>query len=258
MAMREMRRNISGETPSIPPIPERHRNRPSLSVDREFSEGDDVAGVERKPSLKKKSLTLDIGNDLGLGLESDFDRVIEAQKVAFDLSSSCSAFFYCNSGQACNNGQASNSKDLPSLESFANITPRKQRGYLMRQNTKVVVASSDIDKGTRSAGNSPVKKERPQSWTVEPWNGQMRKNSVRSGSGSRKRPVNGPVPPMPGQESNVTGLGIVSEESVSEPAVEEGGERGRLFVRVVGVKEVDLPLPKSKTYNSDHEVKANV
>jgi hypothetical protein len=63
---------------------------------------------------------------------------------------------------------------------------------------------------------------------------------------------------MPGQESNVTGLGIVSEESVSEPAVEEGGERGRLFVRVVGVKEVDLPLPKSKTYNSDHEVKANV
>jgi hypothetical protein len=258
MAMREMRRNISGETPSIPPIPERHRNRPSLSVDREFSEGDDVAGVERKPSLKKKSLTLDIGNDLGLGLESDFDRVIEAQKVAFDLSSSRSAFFYCNSGQACNNGQASNSKDLPSLESFANITPRKQRGYLMRQNTKVVVASSDIDKGTRSAGNSPVKKERPQSWTVEPWNGQMRKNSVRSGSGSRKRPVNGPVPPMPGQESNVTGLGIVSEESVSEPAVEEGGERGRLFVRVVGVKEVDLPLPKSKTYNSDHEVKANV
>ena len=82
MAMRELRRNISGETPRIPPIPERHHNRPSLS--REPSEGMHSDGdLGRKESFKKKSLTLDIGNDLGLGLDKDFDRVIEAQKVAF-------------------------------------------------------------------------------------------------------------------------------------------------------------------------------
>jgi hypothetical protein len=87
----------------------------------------------------------------------------------------------------------------------------------MRQNTKLVVASSDIDIGddnrfTRSCGNSPVKKDRPQSWTVEPWNGQMRKNSMRDRSSPRKKPISGPMPPMPGQDSNVTGLGIVTEE----------------------------------------------
>jgi hypothetical protein len=51
---------------------------------------------------------------------------------------------------------------------------------------------------------------------------------------------------MPGQDSNVTGLGIVTEEaSVAEPVPEEGAERGRLFVKVIGVKDLDLPLPKS-------------
>jgi hypothetical protein len=242
MAMRELRRNVSGETPSIPPIPERHRNRPSLSL--EPSEGVHSDGdLERKESFKKKSLTLDIGSDLGLGLDKDFDRVIEAQKVAFDLSSSqWTSFQHAN-------GQASNSQDIPKYEFYANLTPRKQRGYLMRQNTKVVVASSDVDKGTRSAGNSPAKKDRPQSWTVEPWNGQIRKNSVRNRSSPRKNA--GPVPPMPGQESNVTGLGIVTEDAaISEPPAEEAGERGRLFVKVIGVKDLDMPLPKSKTFST--------
>jgi len=244
MAMRELRRNVSGEKPSIPPIPERHRNRP-VSMDREFEESsNDEEGIERHSSFKKRSLTLDIGNDIGLSLDKDFDRVIEAQKVAFDLSSSKSTCFN-------NKGQASSSSNIPLYEVYANITPRKQRGYLMRQNTKLVVASSDIDIGddnrfTRSCGNSPVKKDRPQSWTVEPWNGQMRKNSMRDRSSPRKKPISGPMPPMPGQDSSVSGLGIVTEEdSVTEPATEEGGERGRLFVKVIGVKDLDLPLPKS-------------
>ena len=120
----------------------------------------------------------------------------------------------------------------------------------MRQNTKLIVASSNVDKvdesrGTRSAGNSPLKKDRPQSWTVEPWNGQ-RKKSVRENTSPRKKIGTGPAPPLPGFESNV-GLGIVTEE---EPILEqngaEGGERGRLFVKVIGVKDLDLPLPKSK------------
>jgi len=252
MAMREARRQISGEQPSVPPIPERHRNRPSLNLDRPVLSPDNEAGsdegVDRKSSFKKKSLTLDIGGDLGLALDKDFDRVIEAQKVAFDLSFSPSNFLY--SGDR----QVSRCANCSLVELNANITPRKQRGYLMRQNTKLVVASSDVDKatedsrGTRSAGNSPIKKDRPQSWTVEPWNGQTRKRSTRDNVSPRKKVGSGPAPPLPGFESNVTGLGILTEEEPTlEQNVSENGERGRLFVKVIGVKDLDLPLPKSKS-----------
>lgn len=59
----------------------------------------------------------------------------------------------------------------------------------------------------------------------------------------------GPAPPLPGQHSNVaSGLGSVAED-VATPATEEfeeGEERGRLFVKVVGVKDLDLPLPRGK------------
>src|SRR3569833_4099083 len=81
MAMREARRQVSGEVPSIPPIPERHRNRLSRDMDaeRDLSASDDF--LDRHPSFKKRSLSLDL--DLGLSLDQDFDRVIEAQKVAF-------------------------------------------------------------------------------------------------------------------------------------------------------------------------------
>lgn len=242
MAMREARRIVSGDAPSIPPIPDRHRNRPSLNMERESSETVSAAGdLERNSSFSKKALTLDIGSDLGSSLYQDFDRVIEAQKVAFDLSSSHSAYFLNL------NGQASNSNDEPNHVINANISPRKQRGYLMRQNTKVVVGNDRGDEfhGARSAGNSPIKKERPQSWTVEPWNGHQRQASYRDKSNPRKKPVPGAVPPMPGQESNATGLGMVSEETSSTDNAEEG-ERGRLFVKVIGVKDLDLPLPRSK------------
>jgi hypothetical protein len=240
VAMRELRRQVSGETPAIPPIPARHRDRPSSS--REPSEGvaDPECDLDRNESFKKRSLTLDIGNDLSLGLDKDFDRVIEAQKVAFDLSSSPPMSFGHLSGQA------SGIQEPPLYERDANVTPQKQRGYLMRQNTKVVVASSDVENGTRSAGNSPVKKDRPQSWTVEPWNGQIRKNSARNKPVPRKNVPTGSVPPIPGQGSNVTGLGILTEETPSTESASEGGERGRLFVKVIGVKDLDLPLPKSE------------
>ncbi|KFA68770.1 hypothetical protein S40285_01142 [Stachybotrys chlorohalonatus IBT 40285] len=195
-AMREARRQVSYEVPVVPPIPEKHRNRLSrdMTVEQEVT-GDDF--LERHPSFKNRSLTLDL--DLGLSLDQDFERVIESQK----------------------------------------------RGYLMRQNTKLVAASDkDADDSwkVRSAGNSPIKKDRPQSWTVEPWNGQTRQRSVR------KRPgMNGPVPPLPGQESNATALHNVVEEDISaEIATPESGERGRLFVKVMGVKDLELPISKTE------------
>lgn len=199
MSMREARRQVSREVPDVPAIPERHRNRLSRDMGAEAANADGY--IERHPSFKKRSLTLDL--DLGLSLDQDFDRVIEAQK----------------------------------------------RGYLMRQNTKLVAASDKdgVDfRGARSAGNSPVKSDRPQSWTVEPWNGETRRKSIR-----KRPPPSGPVPPMPGQESNAAALNpLAEEETAVEPAAdagtEEGVERGRLFVKVMGVKDLDLPIPRTE------------
>jgi hypothetical protein len=251
MAMREARRQVSREIPGVPAIPERHRNRISRDLDGDF-DGSFGSGtdeyIERHPSFKKRSLTLDL--DLGLSLDQDFERVIEAQKVAFSQE----AFF-----QAYHQASATPSRQAPAEDkvkpealpdstnvrdpaSHANVSTRKQRGYLMRQNTKLVAASDEDRWKTRSAGNSPVKADRPQSWTVEPWNGKIRPRSVR------KRPTpGGPVPPMPGQESNAMALNPLAEEELdAELATEESGERGRLFVKVMGVKDLDLPIPKSK------------
>lgn len=201
-AMREARRHVSQEVqPFVPPIPERHRNR--MSHDFDIEQHNDATGddfLERHPSFKNRSLTLDL--DLGLSLDHDFDRVIEAQK----------------------------------------------RGYLMRQNTKLVTASDkdneDFRTGIRSAGNSPVKPplQRPQSWTVEPWNGKQ-KNSLRKRHGPS---LSGPVPPLPGQETNAVAMNAVPEEEASELAIDDCGERGRLFVKVMGVKDLDLPLPRNE------------
>ncbi|KAK3302161.1 cell division protein anillin-domain-containing protein [Chaetomium strumarium] len=195
-AMREARRQVSREVPDIPPIPERHRSRIARDKDAELGQTSSDF-LERHPSFKKRSLTLDL--DLGLSLDQDFDRVIEAQK----------------------------------------------RGYLMRQNTKVVTASDkdlvDDARACRSAGNSPVKQTRPQSWTVEPWSG-VRKRSLRA-----RVPVAGPAPPLPGQESNAVAPSQLKEEDVGvEMATEDSGERGRLFVKVMGVKDLDLPIPKNE------------
>ncbi|KAJ4424336.1 Bud site selection protein bud4 [Gnomoniopsis sp. IMI 355080] len=130
-------------------------------------------------------------------------------------------------------------------QDFDRVIEAQKRGYLMRQNTKVVTASDkdneDMRPASRSAGNSPVKQHRPQSWTVEPWNGQVRKKSIR------KRPVPGAVPPLPGRESNTTAMDPVAEEDATADATaEDSGERGRLFVKVLGVKDLDLPIPKNE------------
>ncbi|EHK41138.1 hypothetical protein TRIATDRAFT_227546 [Trichoderma atroviride IMI 206040] len=195
VAMREARRHVSGEIPSVPSIPNKHRGlAPRDGKDLELSSDSFLA---RHPSFKNRSLTLDL--DMGLSLDKDFERVIETQK----------------------------------------------RGYLMRQNTKLVSASDkDAEDSwrTKSASNSPIKAaNRPQSWTVEPWNSQTRR-SIRKG-----QPVLSPVPPLPGQESNATALNKVVEEDYNvDVAGPESGERGRLFVKVVGVKDLELPIPKNE------------
>lgn len=235
MAMREARRQVSREVP-VPTIPDHHLQRLSLTMGTQNEEVTGSDFLDRHPSFKKRSLTLEL--DLGLSLDKDFERVIEAQKVAYQFPISSTNL---TSGQA--SAQRGDSHQAQN-DTHTDMAPPKQRGYLMRQNTKLVAASDKDSEnprgGYRSAGNSPVKQSRPQSWVVEPWNPQLRKRSS-----VRKRPVNpGPAPPLPGQESNATAVTGLEEEAV-EMTAEDSGERGRLFVKVMGVKDLDLPIPKS-------------
>ena len=283
-AMAEVRRQVSSEIPAVPAIPERHQSRPSVIVEAETSvlqpeeanpesaasEPEEVnlesAASEREPSgqSKRKSslVPLDLrvaSNDIpGFGLEKEFDRVIEAQKVASTFSPmnllpqpeprGCAEYI---GGQGFR----------PVPQNYANKPIRTQKGYLMRQNTKVVVASStsqdpDLDvtnpqdssaRGTRSAGNSP-RKPSQQTWTTEPWNGKVRRKSIRQSGGSpQKKAPSGPAPPLPGQSSNVASSldSVVEDQGIlNGEDYEDGAERGCLFVKVLRVKDLDLPLPR--------------
>jgi hypothetical protein len=317
--MRETRRQVSGQVPDVPPIPERHRNRPSLTLnspplERPTSKDSDVsqdwqdsqdsqqsqessAGSvdaqedylavpsatqgKRKSSLVQLEIPVSQSDEGLFGLDKEFDRVIEAQKVAYNLSypqtqnHDVSFPRQESTGPTHTHGGAEYMGTCgftPNTTPIANRSALRQRGYLMRQNTKVIVASSrneeeakaglpaalespekDNDgRGTKSAGCSPRKGSNTKTWTTEPWNGKIRRKSIRvpSAESPRKKKVTGPAPPLPGQSSNVSaGLGSVEEDQAVEENedVEEGTERGRVFVKVVGVKDLDLPLPKGRT-----------
>lgn len=274
-AMAETRRKVSREVPDVPPIAERHHNRPSMIEEASFFEPEATAQVEVRPideakvhaeygdDKRQSSLVkLDIpvqGNDgLGFGLDQEFDRVIEAQKVAFA--------FPCPETQSQSQGPYNAGSDAgqgfrPIQGHVANRRFRAQKGYLMRQNTKVVIASSASNesapdaaegqdlttRGTRSAGSSPRKASQTKTWTTEPWNGKVRRKSIRQSGGSPQKVMNsGPVPPLPGQQSNVSSeLQSVAEDEATMPEeIEDGAERGRLFVKVQRVKDLELPLPR--------------
>jgi hypothetical protein len=287
-----------------PPIPERKHRRQSfsqsqLSNENEPSKTGPREGEERRvSSLVQLEIPRDQSDEtLGFGLEKEFDRVVEAQKVAFELSlSKLHHPFHGRfppsevpTSEELTKPDIAKSilRDIPHLKPqgaralpgdlrarghhyptdgshFANRSPERQRGYLMRQNTKVVIASTDINEETKLTGGasesgqvqghvitSPRKISQP-TWTAEPWNGKSRRKSIRGVDKSpRKKPTDGPAPPLPGQASAVQeGLGAVQEDELAEEEAEdfeEGTERGRLFVKVVGVKDLDLPLPQGET-----------
>ncbi|KAK4561615.1 Bud site selection protein bud4 [Recurvomyces mirabilis] len=242
------RRLVSGELeelPAVPSIPSTYLQERGILIDDEAAS---VAATEKVGPIveEKKSagrrrqsgkLQLDVGFpelETGgvdgasmLGLDEEFEKVIEGQK---------------------------------------------SKGYLLRQNEKVIVASArnfsnDTDKsmdsnnlppmsptmdarpgrGTRSAGNSPRKPSAEQFLKTEPWNGKARRKSLRNASAQGTSYMKAPAPPLPGQES---ALGVVDEDYAAgtsnlDDDVAEGVERGRLFVKVVGVKELDLPMPRN-------------
>lgn len=278
-AMAEVRRQVSNgsQVPAVPKIPERHLSRPSIVAESDepvldsaseivsvqsFEEKETPKLSKRKSSLLPLEVSVQASDGLGLGIESEFDRLIEAQKVAFNSPIPDMASRPWSPGHA---EHMPGQEFRPFREGYANKAFRTQKGYLMRQNTKVIIASSashestdsvtenkdaqePAARGTRSAGNSPRKPSHTQTWTAEPWNGKIRRKSIRkSGGVPSKAPGSGPAPPLPGQQSNVAnGLGSVTEDESMQSTEEigEDGERGRLFVKVVRVKDLDLPLPK--------------
>lgn len=265
----------------------------------------DVQAMERKRVSSLVQLEIpqgELDEGLGLGLEKEFDRVVEAQKVEFELS--LQRLYYPFNGrfpsyelpEPKDSKVANPMENVPVLpkpggarallgkrtaiapdqfgveESFANRAGRRQRGYLMRQNTKIVVASERIfqDEGkyglqittpvdealaphspdANQVQPSPRKASQP-TWTAEPWNGRIRRKSIRVGGEkvvTKRKPVEGPVPPLPGQASNAqeTLDAVAEDELAEEDDWEDGAERGRLFVKVVGVKDLQMPFPQRK------------
>lgn len=220
--------------------------------------------VERQSSLVKLDIPLSgAGESLEFGLDKEFDRVIEAQKVAFELA--LTRVYhppYLASTQ--------DDRDAPEFQQAASAAANRfarQRGYLMRQNTKVIIASSNADDETQSAesssasgnsGSSDAKSGPPTgqrktsqpTWVAEPWNSKTRRQSLKmNGQGIKKKPVPGAVPPLPGMSSSVQDSRQGAEDLESPSLAdqfEDGQERGRLFVKVVGVKDLDLPLPRGR------------
>ncbi|PGH23647.1 hypothetical protein AJ80_02253 [Polytolypa hystricis UAMH7299] len=226
-SMAATRRKVSGQSTRVPSIPEMEHREAALegvndsdgSAD-EGSTGDtrlstigEAPQEKRLSSLVKLSIPVSASDEgLGFGLDQEFDRLIEAQK----------------------------------------------RGYLMRQNTKVVVASSRPEENPRGPvqGDSQASKSVPssprkasqQTWTTEPWSPSTRRQSIKvSGAFPKKKPVGGAVPPLPGQESIVKEPIIETSDANAEGLdFDDGEERGRLFVKVVGVRDLDLPLPRGE------------
>lgn len=274
-AMAATRRKISGQ--HAPPVPDQPKETPQETEMPDNEDLDKATALppqltlptmsQRQSSLMQLDIPFSIQEEsLGSGLNKEFDRVIESQKVAFALVISQLK----SSPTPVLKEEPPLAPLSPGLSAFLKFTThanksRPQRGYLMRQNTKVVIANNRNDdepstpadqtsndpRGTRSAGSSP-RKASQQTWTTVPWNGSTRRASIKmNGAIPKKKPVPGvgAVPPLPGQSSNVQQppATIDENEPVLNEAFEDGEERGRLFVKVVGLKYLDLPMPRGTT-----------
>lgn len=271
--MAATRRQVSGTY--APPVPERSPKRQSLNF--EIGHVDDDCSQLSPASKERRMLDLDLGDeedDLSFGLDNEFDKIIESQKV--DLIFPLPDFAQFPTSVAARPPAATHMSGEGFYYRYSPANTPEQKGYLMRENTKVVVASSrqfsdearlaetpaatDPSTGQKLA-QAPARKVsgNKQAWTTEPWNGKSRRKSLRTASGARKARTSGVAPPLPGQESAVAaGLDAVTEQG-DDDEFEDGEERGRVFVKVVGVKDLDLPLPKSKcTYQHHRECSANI
>jgi len=138
--------------------------------------------------------------------------------------------------------------DLNLDEEFDRVIETQKRGYLMRHSTRVIHASSrDIDEEPTAR---PQSHKRTQSWQVEPWKGSGRRRSTRNSLGQTGGQQDGTASSGPGQAGPTPALHlappptIAGVEGQKPPTPPENGERGRLFVKVIGVKDLTLPMPQ--------------
>lgn len=266
--------HTSDEKP--PPIPAKYADEIASAEQRKASLEDDARGASdntlpnRRQSMRMK-LDMPLGSfdeDAGLGIDKEFDRLLEAQKVElYPISSQC--HFPIQTGSRPGAEALAGRGYSYHNDDYADLRTRGQRGYLMRQNTKVVVANRTVSneskeskdfkdsdqrhqpvaerpdpaqREVKSANSSPRKPSGP-AFTTEPWNGRTRRRSARR---STINPENGlPGGPVPANIQDLT-LGTVNEDHSLCMEDPSGADRGRFFVKVVGAKDLDLPLPRSK------------
>jgi hypothetical protein len=271
-SMAAARRKVSGQETAMSSLKEEGQDNTHSPIDQSIQSPMDqettvdhsrnvssTNAAKRLISLVKLDIPLG-GTDesLEFGLDKEFDCIIETQKVAFELSLSQGS--YPLPPLLTQDRENPGSKGTLVNEANTDKYAPKQRGYLMRQNTRVIIASSHnddeqqlpntengVDNSPAKSANSPRKASQP-TWTAEPWNGKSRRQSVKMAGGPvKKKPVAGAVPPLPGMQSNVQDIQSPVDDNetqgISEQP-EDGEERGRLFVKVIGVKDLDLPLPK--------------
>ncbi|KAI5283473.1 Bud site selection protein bud4, partial [Ascosphaera aggregata] len=188
-----------------------------------------------RPSLVKLDVPVGTGDeDLSLGISEEFDRLMQARKREEEAAL-----------EELRRSQLE--KQLNQANSLSPDGVKPKPKYLMRQATKVVVASSrpSIDPNTRimdndaSSRSGAHRRSSQFAWTTEPWSsGKGRRRSQRgSGVGSQRRSLNG------GTHQTATQNGI--DKSIEEEWA-NGEERGRLFVKVLRVRDLDLPLPRTQ------------
>ncbi|EPS38153.1 hypothetical protein H072_7986 [Dactylellina haptotyla CBS 200.50] len=141
----------------------------------------------------------------------------------------------------------------------------QKRGYLMRENSKIVHASTREESGNTTPKGPAHKKT--QSWTVEPWQSSPgsapRRRSGRADSMKKKMDQSrqshtaamayaAKTNDLPVVEENenkdIAPVAEAAEVTTSENVMGgDGSERGRLFVKVVAVKDLQLPLPQNES-----------
>lgn len=253
------------------------------AIQTSFSKSDRTEPTKRNDKRISSLVQLEIpraesGDDLGSSLATEFDRVVESQKVQFEQSLRELYHPYHGCFPPMQLLKAGDDRTVPSDTvtalgaranpclskcHIANRSSERQRGYLMRQNTKVVVASERMScEDSQMAVPVPTSLPLPDAneviasprnvsqpaWTAEPWNNKTRRKSLRVAGEDVASKRMEPVPHLPVQSNN-GGLDSVVEDEIAEEEVEDvddGAERGRLFIKVVGVKDLQLPFPTRK------------
>lgn len=260
----ELRHTSDGRPP---PVPSQFKKRGDKAEPEDAYHECHETLAKDSPPKRRQSLNVQLdmpmsgfSDELGLGIDEEFDRVMEAQKVESTPVPSQILSLPQDHGVA--GAERIAGQGFSPQCNGADVCSPRQRGYLMRHNTKVVIANRNVSnesknreqptiekppaptRETKSAGNSPRKPSGP-AFTTEPWNGKARRRSTRRSSINPETGLPGGLMQSPQGHDNILGTLAESPNLVADESA-DSADRGRFFVKVVGVKDLDLPLPRSK------------